>query len=320
MKHAAFVLSVTVGICALASSGARAFETTLEVPSRTLTDNEVVEGNVDTGTPVKLNGSLVGPDSEARLPVVILLHGADGPRSGAVWNWSRFLNSAGVATLSLDSYSGRGFRRAPSNASFFGQFFQIVDAYRAVDVLAAHPKIDGSRIAIMGFSRGGNAALYSAMTRFQKAFGPSEGRIVAHLAFYPYCIFQFDDQPNVSSAPIREFHGASDDLTPTEPCQYYIDRLEGAGHDARMTVYPGALHGFDDPRNPARYSDSEWPTARHCRLRELDGELLNTSTGQSFTYADTCVEYGASVQYNDAATTAAQVAVKALLAKVFAER
>jgi dienelactone hydrolase len=254
------------------------------------------------------------------LPVVILLHGADGPASGAVWNWGRFLNGIGIATFSLDSYTGRDLSRAPTDPSFFGQFTQIYDIYRAVEVVAAQPRIDDLRVVVMGFSRGGNAALYSAMARFHKSFGPREGQIVGYLPFYPYCIFDLVNRLDVASAPIREFHGSDDDLTPTAPCRAYINLLADAGHDAQMTVYPGALHAFDDLRTPARFTDPTWKTARNCQLREVNGELVNGATGKPFTYTDACVEHGASVQYNDTAATAAQTAVKAFLTELFATK
>lgn len=187
-----------------------------------------------------------------------------------------------------------------------------------MEVLAAHPKIDGSRVAVMGFSRGGNTALYSVLARFQKSFGPKEGRIVAHLPFYPACNFELVGQLDVASAPIREFHGADDDWTLAASCRAYIDRLADAGHDAQMTIYPSALHAFDSPRNPARHADSSWQTSRNCLRREEDGRLINAATGKPFTYADAGVEYGPSAQYNDAAATAAQVAVKAFLTELFA--
>lgn len=310
-------LAGMIGCCA---SSALAFDERLEIQSRTLSDSAFLGGDQDAGSPVVLSGGLSGPDAEQKLPVVILLHGTDGPGSGAVWSWNRFLNSKGIATLSLDSYTGRNLSEASSDQSLFSQFTQIYDAYRAVEALAAHPKIDGSRVAIMGFSRGGNAALYSAMVRFQKSFGPKEGLIVAHLPFYPACNFELLDQVNVTGVPIREFHGAEDDWTPAAPCRAYIDRLAKAGHDAQMTVYPGALHNFDSPRNPARVSDPDWQTSRNCLRREEDGQLVNAVTGKPFTYTDACVEYGPSSQYHDAAATAAQAAVMEFLIGVFADK
>jgi dienelactone hydrolase len=309
-----------LGITAYCVSSALAFDEKLEVHSRTLTDSAFLRGDPDAGSPVVLHGGLAGPDGEQDLPVAILLHGTDGPGSGAVWNWRRFLNSIGIATLSLDSYTGRGLSDASSDQALFGQFTQIYDTYRAVEALAAHPKFDGSRVAVMGFSRGGNAALYSAMVRFQKSFGPKEGQIVAHLPFYPACNFELVDQFNVTGAPIREFHGADDDWTPAAPCRAYIDKLAEAGHDAQMTIYPGALHAFDSAKNPAHVSDSDWQTSRNCLRREEEGQLVNAATGRPFTYADACVEYGPSSQYNDAAATAAQAAVKEFLTGVFADK
>src|SRR5262245_16418471 len=99
MKRASLLLFCAIGILACCISRVGAFDEKLEVRSRTLTDSEFVGSNQAAGTPVTLSGSLSAPDIEERLPVVILLHSGDGPRSGAVWNWSRFLNSIGIATF-----------------------------------------------------------------------------------------------------------------------------------------------------------------------------------------------------------------------------
>lgn len=299
------------------ASVASAADEAVEVNSRTLTDEDFLQGNMTAGTPVTLTGNLSGPESAERLPVVILLHGTDGPGSGAVWGWEGFLNRIGIATLSLDSYTARNLTQASSDQSLFGQFTQIYDAYRAADALADHPRIDGSRVALMGFSRGGNAALYSAMMRFQKSFGPSKAHIVAHLPFYPACNFQLVGELEVADAPIREFHGSDDDWTLARTCRDYIDRLAAAGSDATMTEYKGALRAFDSPRNPARFTDSDNQTSRNCMRKEVDGKLLNAATGRPFSYSDACVEFGPSSQYNDPAATAAQAAVKAFLNEVF---
>lgn len=317
IRSSILVASLSLGLAPLCTSTASAMDETVAVDSHTLTDEDFLRGIVTAGAPVALTGRLSGPEGTEQRPVVILLHGTDGPGSGAVWAWERFLNGIGVATLSLDSYTARGLTQASTDQSLFGQFTQIYDAYRAADTLADHPRVDASRVALMGFSRGGNAALYSAMTRFQKSFGPTKARIVAHLPFYPACNFQLIGELKVADAAIREFHGTDDDWTLAATCRGYIARLAAAGHDATMTEYKGALHAFDSPRNPARFSDSDNQTSRGCMRKEEDGRLLNAATGLPFSYSDACVEFGPSSQYNDAAAMAAQAAVKAFLNDVF---
>ena len=68
----------------------------------------------------------------------------------------------------LDSFSGRGLTSTSTNQALLGRFNMILDAYRALDVIANHPRIDPTRIAVMGFSRGGQSALYSSLKRFQQ--------------------------------------------------------------------------------------------------------------------------------------------------------
>jgi hypothetical protein len=53
-------------------------------------------------------------------------------------------------------------RPANSNQALLGRLNFILDIYRALEVLASHPRVDPGRTALMGFSRGGQAALYSS--------------------------------------------------------------------------------------------------------------------------------------------------------------
>ena len=297
---------------------AYALDEQISVLSSTLTDEAILSGDARGGVAVTLTGRLSGPDGSGRRPVVILLHGTDGPKSGAAGSWRYNLNLMGVTTLRLDSYTGRGLTQASTKQGSFGQFLQIYDAYRAADALAADPRVDGSHIAVMGFSRGGTAALYGAMNRFLTAFGPKQARIVAFIPFYPACNFQLDHELDVAAVPVREFHGAADDWAPAAPCRAYISRLKMTGADAEMTEYPAALHAFDSASNPAFFTDPAFQTSRNCLRREERGQLINAATGEPFSYDDACVEYGPTMQYNDAAATAARKAVKAVLDTVFA--
>jgi len=223
----------------------------------------------------------------------------------------------GIATFRLDSFGGRGIDQVETDQSRLSSFAQFYDTYRAVDVLAAHTRIDPSRIAVMGFSRGGSAALYTSMRRFQALYGPKKARIAAHLSFYPACNVHFVDELDIADAPVREFHGAADDTTLASTCRDYIARLDAAGKDAVMTEYPGAHHGFDNP-------DARWvsviqsaQSSRNCQRREEDGKILNVETGKPFTFNDACVKLGSTVGYDKAATEAAQATVKQFLTEVF---
>lgn len=311
-------LSISLLLWALCTGAfAQPVDMLIDVPSRTLTDPQFLRGETMAGDPVTLNGQLVVPKAEGRQPVVILLHGSDGPRSQSAWVWQDHLNRLGIATFRLDSYSARGLTDVSQEQDRFGQFVQLYDAYRATEVLVAHPRVDGERIVLMGFSRGGTAALYSALDRFRTRFGPVDGKIVAHLALYPACNFELDEDLAATGAPIRLFHGTADDWTPLAPCRIYVDRLRAAGRDAELFAYEGARHAFDNALSPAYVHLDAAQTTRNCTRREKDGLLVNAATGRPFAYTDPCVERGASVQFNPQASEAARRSVEKILDRVF---
>jgi dienelactone hydrolase len=290
---------------------------TMDVSSLTLTSEQFLRGDTANGIPVTLKGKLRFPNWDPRLPAIVLLHGSEGFLSSPAYRWGEFFNKMGIATLRLDSFGGRRIEQIAMDQSQLSPFAQIYDSYRAVDVLAAHPRIDPSRIAVMGFSRGGFAALYASMRRFQDLYGPTKARIAAHLPFYPVCSIQLIGELDIADAPIREFHGAADDWNLAAPCRDYVTRLRATGKNVDIAEYPGALHAFDDPDSPPRLV---LPTAQNmakCRRREENGKIINIDTGKPFTYNDTCMELGPTVGYDKEATAAAQAAVKEFLTGVF---
>jgi len=120
----------------------------------------------------------------------------------------------------------------------------IGDAYRALELLATHPRIDPARIVVMGFSKGGAVALYSALMRFQRLHGPAGGaRFASHIAFYPPCYYSFVDELLVSDRPVRIFQGTADDLAPIELCRGYVERLRRTGPTRRSPPTPGLTTG-----------------------------------------------------------------------------
>jgi cephalosporin-C deacetylase-like acetyl esterase len=60
----------------------------------------------------------------------------------------------GISTFEMDSFAGRGIVSTVIDQSQLGWFNMILDLYRSLAVLAAHPRVDPTRIAVMGWSRG----------------------------------------------------------------------------------------------------------------------------------------------------------------------
>ena len=287
------------------------------IASLTITDQQFLTGDRE-GTPVTIAGQPRIAQGTGRLPVVILQHGSSGYAAN-VDAWARVLNAAGISTFALDGFTGRGLTEVNSNQAAFGRLNLIVDIYRALEVLAAHPRVDPRRIAVMGFSRGGQAVLYASVERFQELWNRSGVEIAAYIPFYPDCMTMYRSDTRLARHPIRIFGGALDDYNPVAACQKFVERLRGAGADVSLTIYPGASHAFDNPlgARPARIAPT-FESVRRCSIHEdVHGHLVNATTGQPFTYRDTCVEHGPHLGYDPDATRAATAAVTAFLKAVF---
>lgn len=293
----------------------RAFE------SITLSDRAFLDGDDEEHAPVLLTGELRIPTpGTQRLPAVVLVHGSGGI-SGYIADWAEELNAQGYATFMIDGFSGRGLASVLADQALLGRLNLIVDAYRARELLAVHPRIDAARIALVGFSRGGQAALYAAMLRFQQLHAQGgSAPFAAYAAFYPDCGTEYREGTSVTRAPMLIVHGSADDMNPVAPCRAHVEQLRAAGSDVRLMELEGAHHVFDWPAlaEPLRIPSAV--TMRGCRLLEVDrGRILNRVTGRPFTYSDPCVERGATFAYDAEAHEAARAALRELLATAFAQ-
>jgi dienelactone hydrolase len=282
----------------------------------TLSDEQFLTG-ARAGRPAVIAAELRLPRlGTAKLPAMVIVHGSGGIM-GNEDRWTRELNDRGVATLLLDGFTPRGIVATGTDQAQLGSLTMINDAYRALELLAKHPRIDASRIGIMGGSRGGRVALYSSLKRFQRMHGPSDLGFATHLAFYTPCWVKYIDDEDVSDRPIRLFHGADDDYTPVAPCRSYVERLRRRDKDVQLIEYPGAYHLFDNPVLPlVRMAGPQTP--RRCVVEEMEvGQVINTESGKPFTWDDRCVERGVMVGYNAHAHAEAIRAVDGLLRAVF---
>jgi dienelactone hydrolase len=281
----------------------------------TLTDKEFLTGAA--GKPARIAAELRLPGDLERYPAVILIHGSGGVTAN-VDRWARELHAIGVAAFIVDCFTGRGVAETVTDQTRVGALTMIVDAYRALDHLAQHRNIDPNRIALMGFSKGGFAAIYASLIRFQKMYGPKLAKFAAYIPFYPACATKYIDDEITVDAPIRIFHGAADDYVPIEPTRKYVARLLAAGRPVELTEFPGAHHVFDNPLYLPFVNPPNPKVAGFCyREERTPGEIVSTSTGKPFSWDDPCVRHTATVGYDAAATAQATEMLKEFLRTIF---
>lgn len=294
-----------------------------QVGALRLESRDIAEGDFlakrPSGTSAIVSGDLRLPEAGdgRRVPAVILVHGCSGV-TAATENWARELPWIGIATFHLDSFSGRNIREICTGRERLSTGSRVIDVYRALALLATHPRIDPARITLMGFSHGGRVALWAAFTRFQQAWAPAGARFAAHLAFYPAsCWFTLREDERLAAVPVRIFHGEADDWTTIGPCRAYVERVRRSGADIAMIEYAAAHHGFDNPRLPAylRRPDVLNPSACHF-VEQEPGQVIDAATGQPAGVDAPCFTRGATVGYNAEATRQAIRDVQTFLTEV----
>jgi dienelactone hydrolase len=289
----AMLALVPVSVLAGHGDAPGVFRQPLSFASSTPTEAQFLAGVA--GTPATVGGELRMPVAGGRLPVVLLVHGETGV-SPNVRHWAETLNGFGLGVFILDSFSGRAIAETSTDQSRLSHAAMLVDAYRALAMLAAHSRVDVRRVAIMGFSKGGWAALYANVRRFQRFHNPKGLEVAVQIALYPPCHTAYREDEQVAGRPIRIVHGIADDWHPIEPCRQYVMRLRRAGADAAMIELSGARHFFDLQDLPPvmRLPGVQRIT---CLTEERADGVVNRATGRPPTREE-CVQLGVSMGYD----------------------
>jgi dienelactone hydrolase len=271
------------------------------LPTQTLTGDEFLKGTSKGQSDLLAAELRIPQGQKAKFPAVVLIHGSGGV-SGSMDLWVHALNQAGIATLVVDTFSGRGIASTVQDQTLLHSLAMMVDAYRGLDLLAKHPRIDASKISIMGFSKGAVASVFSASNRFKALYGGS-AKFASHIGLYTPCNTRFIGDTDLTGSPIRFFHGTSDDYVNVVPCRAYVTELKSKGVDATLTEFANTQHGYDSPLLPEKLAVPTAQSTRNCQFIEKSkGELFNAQTGAPFSYTDACVALGAHVGHNPDST------------------
>jgi dienelactone hydrolase len=209
----------------------------------------------------------------ARTPAVVMMHGRAGAYSSLAkgiydastlskrhQQWGRIWAGQGYLALMVDDFGPRGYPHGFPRFSYESRPAALnevtvrpLDAYGALAYLRTRSDVISDRIALQGWSNGASATL-ATMSRTAPGIQsptPSTG-FRAGLALYPACGLKGEFGNGVLPyAPVRVFQGAADEEVSPRRCASLVDKSRASGGDIQLMLYPGAVHGFDDP-NPKR--------------------------------------------------------------------
>ena len=190
-------------------------------------------------------GNLIIPynesDSSKKYSLVIGVAGSFGWKDHH-YEYLKMYQEMGIATFELNSFKSRNIISTVGSQTEVTTATMILDAYKALEVLSEHPKINKNKISITGWSLGGGVTLFSAWLPLKNAINKNL-TFASHLAFYPPCFIEPEDI-NFSKSPIHILIGKLDNWTPSQPCVELVQKLKQKSN-IEITVYKNSHHSFD---------------------------------------------------------------------------
>jgi dienelactone hydrolase len=327
LRARSLALLLTLPLICIAPALCQAQEK-ISIPSRT--PSTWTEYAHRQGAAVTVVGYLYLPSAAAGpVPAMILKHGSAGlagAQGDNIRKWAAALNDWGIAALVVDSFGPRGIGESASDQSKLRSLADLADAFSALKVLAADPRIDAGRIGIIGWSRGGAVAMETALESARLAvLAPGDPKFAAHVVFYGMASPQYRDAAT-DHAPMLFFHGDADNIVPIGPTREFADWIRTQGNAVTFHNYPGVYHDFDVEKGidgPVHGVE----TARDCdvvvdfstgQIVRMDKKPVAGVSGLALIrYMRGCMQRGAELHPNGAARADALDKVHAFLAQSF---
>lgn len=208
-------------------------------------------------------------------PGVIVVHEWWG-HNAHVRNQARRLAESGYVGFALDMYgNGRSTTHPDSAQSFMmtalgDQAAMQARFAAALAQLKADPHVDSTRIAAIGYCFGGLVVLSQARA----------GAPLAAVASFHGAIPQAAPiASGAVKARVLIMTGSADPMVPPAQVDSFATAMRAAGADVQVITYPGARHGFSNPRADSagmaglKY-DSEADRQSWASLLKLLGEVF----------------------------------------------
>jgi dipeptidyl-peptidase-4 len=221
-----------------------------------------------TSDGARIDGSIVKPmpfDPGKRYPVIFDIYG--GPGSQQVYNqfnpsgWTQWLAQQGYIVIGLNNRGTNNY-----GSEFMKIVYKQLGKYEALDFaeaaryLAKQTYVDPKRVAIIGTSYGGYAAVYT-MEMYPELFPvgvanspATDWRLYDTIYTERYMSLLGDNLKGyVESAPAEQaakmrgnlliIHSMMDDNVHPQNTMQLLTALTNAGRDAELRIYPPGRHG-----------------------------------------------------------------------------
>ncbi len=246
---------------------------------------------IDSANPVNFHEAMSpgGPAARLQIDALLALPSGDGPHpaiiivpgsAGVSANHVRHavtLGHAGYAVCLVDPFGARAVSSTVANQAQYSFAASAFDVLAALDVMAAHPAIDGARIAAQGHSRGGAAAVMAAMRPFARAV-VGDLALAGVYAAYPWCGQQFL-RPDVGRTVVRAIIGDQDQWCSVMAAQTQVQAIVLAGGRASLRVVPGAHHSFDRFEDVHSLAEARVSPNAPIEFLADDGSMIDPTTG-----------------------------------------
>lgn len=201
--------------------------------------------------PATIFGALNMPKkASGKVPAAVILHGSAGVKDYH-FQAAHDLNDIGIATFVIDSQKPRGIWGSKDAVKNLAYSMRVADAYAALKMLSTHPGIDKERVAIIGFSRGGDVAVFASSEKIRRSLSSRGLRFAATVVYCPTFLAQFKNI-EFTGAPILMLFGEKDNIGPVQINTDYAQRINSSGTDVKVVVYKGAHHAFYNPNVSGR--------------------------------------------------------------------
>lgn len=161
------------------------------------------------------------------------------------------LAKAGYAAFACDIY-GRDDRPVDRSkaGAYAGKYKRNIPLYRqrlkaGLKMLQRHPKIDRSRLAVIGYCFGGTGAL---------ELGRSGAEVKAIVSLHGGLSTPDPEDAKNIKGTVLICHGGDDSNVKDSELMAVLKELRDADVDWYLTIYGNSVHGFTHRHNPERYN------------------------------------------------------------------